>query len=77
MAGIQIAVGGLVLLASLLILLAALGVYQSTAGLDSRIEGTGLGALIAFGLFMVGVVIVAQGQLLEVFLQIEENTRKQ
>ncbi len=34
-----------------------------------------LSALVAIGLFIVGVAVIAQGQLLQVFLQIEENTR--
>jgi len=73
-AGITTAIGSLILLCSLIVLLLALGILPGN-NVDSRLASTGLGALVSFGLFLAGVLWVAQGQLLEVFLQIEENTR--
>jgi hypothetical protein len=71
-AGLPIAIGAVVLMASLFMVFVAVGV------INDRQLGYGptmLSALVAIGLFIVGVAVIAQGQLLQVFLQIEENTR--
>jgi len=71
-AGLQIAIGSLVLLCSLFMFLVAADVVHDK---DVGYGATTISALIALGLFLAGVVIIAQGQILQVFLQIEENTR--
>jgi hypothetical protein len=73
-AGIQITIGGIVLVGAFVVLLSALG-FLFNEQINSRVGGTSFGILVALGLFIAGLFIVAQGQILEVFLQIEENTR--
>ena len=68
-ARIHVAIGTIILLSSVAVLLVALA-KNPEIGPEARV-----GALTALGLFLAGLFIIALGQLLEVFLKIEENTR--
>ena len=75
MAGIQIVIGTLIIFASILLALGAIGLL-SPPPLVPLVGGDRVVLMIvAAAVFIVGAAIVAQGQLLMVFLQIERNTR--
>lgn len=72
-AWLQIAVGAIVILGAVFALVRAFGVLPDWLT-DPETTGT-FGVWIAVGIFIVGLFVMAQGQILQVFLQIEENTR--
>jgi hypothetical protein len=74
-AGFQVVSGALLVIAAIYIILVIFGADVATPQLHEMLN-TPIGLLTAIALFLVGLGWIAFGELIQVIMQIEINTRK-